>query len=230
MRVITHTKEIYVFFMALPHEATNKVAKSKWIKRILIYSNIGYIYLILISILIAIFFGNSEYSLWIHPVSDLGSRDLTPAPYIFDFACIFAGMVAIPTFILIEKRFDHPDLSKQVRSSIPKWGSLIGMVGAISSILVGIYSTDKAGPGGMYHVISAGCAFGGFVFSIIFYSIFIILLYDSKILKLFGIYGLFCPLTFMVLWVVSQVPLFEWILFFSIISFVIPLNIFVLKS
>jgi hypothetical protein len=55
-------------------------------------------------------------------------------------------------------------------------------------------------------------------------------LYDTKIPKSLGIYGIFGPLTVAILNLVDSTPLLEWFLLFSILIWVIPLSLIVLKK
>ena len=61
------------------------------------------------------------------------------------------------------------------------WGFILAMMGSIGFILVGIFSRDRAGPDRVYHNACAGFAFGGFVVSVMLYSLVIIFAKTNKV-------------------------------------------------
>ncbi|MHA2038218.1 MAG: hypothetical protein ACW98X_17410, partial [Promethearchaeota archaeon] len=52
---------------------------------------IGYISLLAIGVIVAAFLDPDGYTIWDNWISDLGSIDHTPTPFLYDIACIIAG-------------------------------------------------------------------------------------------------------------------------------------------
>ncbi|MHA2129607.1 MAG: hypothetical protein ACW99L_06505, partial [Promethearchaeota archaeon] len=99
---------------------------------------------------------------------------------------------------------------------------------------VGIFSADRdydflsvlgEGPHGLMSYL----AFGGFTFGAFFMG-WLIVLYDTEIPKILGIYGIFGPLTVAILNLIDSTPFLEWMLLFSILVWIIPLSLIVLKK
>jgi hypothetical protein len=116
-------------------------------------------------------------------------------------------------------------------SSLAFFFTIIGNLGYIG---VGIFSADRdykilsvlgEGP----HGIMSYLAFGGFTFGAFFMG-WLIVLYNTKIPKILGIYGIFGPLTISIVNLIESTPLLEWLLLFSILIWLIPLSIVVLSK
>ena len=196
---------------------------------------IGYVLLIILSGIVAFFTGPTSYLLWQHTISDLGSSLITPYPGLFDTACIMAGMITIPYYFSLRKKIsiEITGYEKSITITSPflshillKLGVILGALGGIGYFLVGVFSLERAGPHDILHGFCAGGAFLGFVCSIIFFSIYI-LIFQNKIPRLIGLYGIFAPLIFLGLYCVFLIPLFEWLLLISILSFSVPLGLWV---
>lgn len=108
--------------------------------------------------------------------------------------------------------------------SITSYGGLIsGIIGGIGYLFIGVFSLDRSGPDGLYHGVCAILAFSGFVLSIFFFSLRFFL-QDKVVLNLFGIGGVTVPLIMLILNVVYVNPFLEWMLLFSILFHIVPLN------
>ena len=106
---------------------------------------------------------------------------------------------------------------------ISRSGLISGIIGGIGYTLVGIFSLERSGPNGMMHTLSAIIAFSGFVFSILFFSI-PVLLHNNIVYKMFGVSGIIIPLIMLFLNGLLATPLLEWLLLFSILIHIVPLN------
>lgn len=201
---------------------------------------IGYIFLLVIGVIIAALLDPDGYTIWDNWISDLGSSNHTPAPFLYDIACIIAGFMTIPLTFYMEKllaplpnrinpREQH---YSRLRFRLSSFAFLFSIIGNLGYIGVGIFSADRdfeflsmlgQGP----HGIMSYLAFGGFSFGAFFMG-WLIVLYDTKIPKILGIYGIFGPLTISILNLIKSTPLLEWFLLFSILIWVIPLSLVVL--
>lgn len=198
---------------------------------------IGYISLLIIGVIIAVVFSPDGYTLRNNWISDLGSFNHTPAPYLYDIACIVAGSMTIPLTFYMEKLLAPLPKRNQLReqhysrlrfrlSSLAFFFSIVGNFGYIG---VGVFSADRdfkflsilgEGP----HGIMSYLAFGGFTFGAFFMG-WLILLYKTKIPKVLGIYGILGPLITAIINLIESTPLLEWMLLFSILLWVIPLSL-----
>ncbi len=201
---------------------------------------IGYIFLLIIGVIIAALLDPDGYTIWNNWISDLGSRNHTPAPYLYDIACIIAGSMTIPlTYYMENLLAPLPQKTKlgeqhhsRLRFRLSSYAFLFNIIGNFGYIGVGIFSADRdydvlsvlgQGPHGMMSYL----AFGGFTLGAFFMG-WLIVLYDTKIPKILGIYGIFGPLTVSILNLIDSTPLLEWMLLFSILIWIISLSLIVL--
>ena len=215
----------------------NKLISPKTIK-ICGFSILGlYLGLLFIGVIIAAIFGPEGYTILTHYISDLGSLEYTPAPYLYDIACIFAGILTIPFTYYLENQIAsiprNEDLPAPHRwiYRLMSWGYLFSMIGSIFYIGVGIFSADRD-ISGMHGICSMG-AFGGFTFSAIFFGLSIIFSYQKIVPKpinyILGFIGIHFPIYIAILNLIYGGPFLEWLLLFVILAWILPLNLFTIK-
>ncbi len=202
----------------------------------------GYILLLIIGVIVAALLDPDGYTIWDNWISDLGSINHTPAPYLYDIACIIAGTMTIPLTYYMEKLLAPlPKRTKtrgehysRLRFRLSSYAFLFSIIGNFAYIGVGIFSADRdydflsilgMGPHGLMSYL----AFGGFTFGAFFMG-WVIIFYDTKIPKILGIYGILGPLIVTILNLIDSTPLLEWMLLFSILIWVIPLSLIVLMK
>ncbi|UCC19676.1 MAG: hypothetical protein JSV62_16515 [Promethearchaeota archaeon] len=203
---------------------------------------IGYILLLIIGVTVATFLDPDGYTIWDNWISDLGSLDHTPAPFLYDIACIVAGSMTIPLTFYMEKLLAPLPKRRKLREAhysrlrfrLSSFAFLFSIIGNFAYIGVGIFSADRdyewlevlgQGPHGLMSYL----AFGGFTFGAFFMG-WIIVLYNTKIPKILGIYGILGPLTVTILNLINGTPLLEWMLLFSILIWIIPLSLIILMK
>jgi hypothetical protein len=207
---------------------------------------IGYLLLLFIGVIVAMVLDPQGYTIWINWISDLGSMEHTPAPYLYDIACIIAGSMTIPLTFYMEKLLaplpKKSELGRKhysrLRFRLSSFAFLFSIIGNFGYIGVGIFSADRdfewleilnLGP----HSIMSYLAFGGFTFGAFFMG-WLIVLYRTEIPKVLGIYGIFGPLIVTILNLLygwsPWGPLLEWMLLFSILIWIIPLSLIVLMK
>jgi len=203
---------------------------------------IGYVFILVIGVFVAALLDPDGYTIWNNWISDLGSFNHTPTPFLYDIACIIAGSMTIPLTFYMEKLLaplpNETELREQhysrLRFRLSSFAFLFSIIGNLGYIGVGIFSADRdyeflsilgEGP----HGIMSYLAFGGFTFGAFFMG-WLIVLYDTKIPKSLGIYGIFGPLIVSILNLIESTPLLEWFLLFSILIWVIPLSLIVLRK
>ncbi|MFX1389398.1 MAG: hypothetical protein ACFE9Z_04960 [Promethearchaeota archaeon] len=162
------------------------------------------------------------YTMITNTISQLGTFLITPFPFLFDISSIFGGIATLTFSCYFYKRLKLERYQtthfKKIMYQIPRYAI---MTGGIGIILVGVFSLDRSF--GLGHDICSGIAFGGFIVSLLGFSIMTFQL-DINIPKYFGIGGILPFLTFVSFCIFSS-PLSEWLLLFSIIGTVTPLYI-----
>lgn len=225
----------------------NKVTNIKVVEICTLLVLVVYIPLVFIGVVIAYIFGGEGlspgmYAIWDNWISDLGSRVFTPAPWLYDTACVVAGIFTIPFVIYMEKILapfpkteEELRITSRLRLRIGFIALVWGLIGSISYIGVGIWSGDRAimkvsGVDLPMHGICSVLAFSGFTFGAFFMGWLIILYKDIGLPKSLGIYGIFGPLITLVLNGIFGGPFLEWMLLFSILAWVIPLSLITLNK
>jgi len=207
----------------------DKVINYKIVRLCVISVISTYIPLLIIGVIIAGNLDPDGYSIVSNWISDLGTRAHTPAPYLYDIACMVAGSLTIPFSFYMENllaplpsRNERPEKFPRLRFRLASYSLLFSLIGNIGYIGVGIFSGDRN-----YfdlHMITSSLAFGGFTLGAFFMG-WLIIIYETKIPKVIGIYGLVGPFTTIVIFLIISNPLWEWILLFSILAWIIPLSI-----
>ncbi|MFX1388696.1 MAG: hypothetical protein ACFE9Z_01365 [Promethearchaeota archaeon] len=113
-----------------------------------------YFTLLLIAVIIAAVWGPYGYTIWTRMISDLGGSNYTPTPFIFDIACIFAGIMMIPLTFYVENLFaplpKRNNIEEQHYSRLRfRLGSnafFFSLLGNLAYIFVGIFSEDRNPP------------------------------------------------------------------------------------
>ena len=196
------------------------LSSSKVMKNSLRTSMAMYLVLLAFSLLVAIIFGDVGFNLTKHTISDLGNSLFTPAPFLFDTACGLAGAVTVPNSYYI---YNIVKEKNSIKDFITRAGLISGIIGGVGYVCVGIFSLERSDPNGIIHDVSAIIAFLGFVFSILFFSI-PALLQKNIPYKIFGMSGITIPLLLFFLNGIFATPLLEWLLLFSILFHIVPLN------
>lgn len=198
---------------------------------------VGYIGLLIIGVFVAALMDPDGYTIWDNWISDLGSNNHTPTPFLYDIACIVAGCMTIPLTFHMENFLapfpKRTELNQQhysrLRFRLSSYAFIFSIIGNLGYIGVGIFSADRdfeilsvlgQGP----HGIMSYLAFGGFTLGAFFMG-WLIVLYDTKIPKILGIYGILGPLTVAIINLIDSTPFLEWLLLFSILVWIIPLSL-----
>jgi hypothetical protein len=200
-------------------DTVSSIKSQKIVKHSIIGAMWAYLSLVFLSVLVATGFG---YNIVTNTISDLGNSKSTPFPFIFDIACIIAGVITIPYNIFLHSASKSLTNSKAIHFT-SRCGFLSGIIGGIGYLFLGVFSSDRSGPNGMLHGLCAMSAFTGFVFSILFFSLQFIF-HAQKILKIFGICGVVTPMVILLLNFIQLTPLLEWVLLLSILLHIVPLN------
>jgi len=192
---------------------------------ILFYGNASYLVVLVSFVSFSSFFG---FSLTTNYISDLGSKNVIPFPYVHDFICVFGGLVSLPVNFFMRKKLRIVYKSSKHSILFLEIGAVLGVIGNAGYVFLGVFSLDRAGPGQIFHGVTALLAFGGSVVSIFFYSLSIILSHRCKLRNL-GLFGLITPTSLLFIYCVISIPLIEWFLLSSILGFLFLLDYYVFK-
>jgi len=212
----------------------DNVINYKLVKLSVITVILIYIPLIITGVIVAAVLDPDGYTIIDNWISDLGTRAHTPAPILYDIACIVAGSLTIPFSFYMENLLAPlPNIEgkrthySRLRFRLASYSLLFSLIGSIGYIGVGIFSGDRN-----YfnlHMITSSLAFGGFTLGAFFMG-WLIIFYDTKIPKLIGIYGVVGPFSTIIIFLIISNPIWEWILLFSILAWIIPLSLIVFNK
>lgn len=192
---------------------------------LLFYGLAFYVFLIVINLIISSFYG---FNLILNYISELGCKKVIPYPYFHNLTCVFGGLVTIPTNYYIRKKLCIQYKKSRYSIIFLKIGVVFGIVGSISYIFLGVFSIDRAGPEQLFHGLATFLSFGGYIASIFFFSINIILSHKCK-LKNLGAFGVVIPFL-LFLYSIIAIPLIEWLLLGSIVLFMLCLEYYIFKG
>lgn len=174
------------------------------------------------------------YNIFENYISDLGSFKYTDFPYLWDFGQMICASSMIPAAFYLQKMFstysrndgDAKEDSKARRflsylCFISMFIALIGM------FMAGLFSEDRTTALGL-HLIASYIDFGGLALASLFFGI-AITFYPSPVPRPFGIFMMIVPPIACGVFFTTFNKLSEWILMFSIMVWLIPFAIILLK-
>jgi hypothetical protein len=202
-----------------------KLINRKQIKRVVIIAFTTHLILFSSAYIIAKIF--SDYSITENLISSLSGSLYTPTPYLIDIAFISIGILLIPYFFYLE-HYLTPDLQNISRKKIriAEAAFIFGLMGSVSYIGVGIFGIDF---NIFIHDYFAELFFLGFICNAFFTGIFIIL-YETDISRIIGVYGIFGPLISYIIFKIFTISIIEWILYISILLWLIIHSFFALRK
>ncbi|MFX1320777.1 MAG: hypothetical protein ACFFAQ_03945 [Promethearchaeota archaeon] len=212
-------------FESLTITSEGNYASQKVICLVLIGGLCAYLLMLMSSIFVAYLYGTSNFSIITHEISCLGSIQFTPIPYLFNSACVLGGITTLLLNIVLFKQIlpqnSIPLRKFRIGYGISRSGLIFGIVGNVGYIFVGIFSLDRAGPMRLIHGSSAGIAFGGFILSILLFSLYVMFFHGTNQNRCWT-FGLIAPLFTFFLYCILIQPIIEWILLFTILISLIP--------
>lgn len=207
------------------YKKLDKVLNENLFETLIFLGGIAYLLVLIGNIILASFFG---YSIFTNYISELGKSSIVPFTLLNDGNTIFCGIIIFFSHFYYVRKLKIQHRPLKVSKVFVRLGFLSGIIGAVGYSFLGIFSLDRAGPGEWYHGESMGFAFGGFLFSIAFYSLAILIVQNYNLKKV-ALYGLTFPFLCCVLYFTTGNPFAEWILLFSIIAFFLVFNHYIDK-
>ena len=198
-----------------PNSLHNSILYSKSMKVFLFCGNLFYSTLLLSGLITGLLYG---YSMIEDSMSLLGSSRTAPVPLLFNFSCIFAGFILVPLFLILEKQIVSEQYPK-ANKILNKFGLVVGIMAAIGVFFVGVFSMDFSQ---FLHNIATGFTFGGLIATAAFFGVSLSL-HNSKRSKIFGYFGALIPGMMLFGWGFFKNAIFEWLMLFSVLLFLIPM-------
>ena len=219
-----------------------KITKPKIIKISIYISLLTFLPGLIIGLLIAINYGPTDYSIFHNYISNLGSKQYTPAPFILDLTLTISAIFFIPLILNLYQinssdSSDNIDNSKRINNmnlSRRKFG-YVGIsfliIGCVGMFNVGVFSMDRNQWN--LHYIFSSLSFGGFTFGSFFTGIAIILK-KIHIPRKIGLFMVFGPSTAAIIFIICPPPFtrefLEWIMLLSILVWYYPLVFITLQK
>ncbi len=195
-----------------------------------------YLGLLIIAIIIAATLGPQGFSFTDTWISNLANVDTSPAPYLYDIACIAAGTLSIP-FIFYQEKYIVP--LPRLDMPIPhRWVYRLMSLAFFFMLLsnffypgVGIFSEMR----NYYdlHMIFTSLTFGSYMFGAFFFGLTLVLFRQPIVSRpwnfIIGPIGMFAPSGMIILSMFEGNALREWGTLWAILAFIIPVFLFTLK-
>lgn len=168
-------------------------------------------------------------------ISDMGSFNHTPFPFLLDFGCMITSFLLLPTILYMEKllaplpkNIDDLKNMSRMRLRLGSYGFIWMIVGLIGMFGVGLFSEDRTTVFRLHWLFTI-VVFGGLAIGGIFYGL-LILFYDTLLPKLLGLYMVFIPsMSAALAFGLGFPPILEWMMFLSIIAYLMIGGLIVLK-
>lgn len=177
-------------------------------------------------------FDPDGYNIVDNYISDMGSFEHTPMPYFLDYGSMIISILIIPTIYYMEQKFapNPTELGKfeRMRYRLSGLGCFFMFTGFFGFFMIGLFSEDRTTSMGL-HFLFSHVVFGGIVFSSLFYGL-LILFYKTEIPRLLGLYMIIVPFTLGVLMITYYTPIYEWLMLFSLLIWMIPVFLILLKD
>ena len=178
---------------------------------------------LIIGVLVAQF-DPDGYNIVDNYISDLGSFKHTPMPYFLDYGAMITSILMIPMTFYMEKILAPSPLNlkefPRMRYRLSGLGFFFMIMGTFGFFMIGLFSEDRTGPLGLHSLFSP-VVFAGLVISSLFYGL-LILFYRTEISKLIGLYMAIVPFITGLLMLKYYTPLYEWIMLFSLLIWMVP--------
>jgi hypothetical membrane protein len=179
-------------------------------------------------------FSEKGYNMFENYISDLGSYNYTSCPYIWDFGQMICACAMIPAALYIRKLFatyskngegiKESSRPRVILSYLCFFSMLIALVGLFG---VGLFSEDRTTALHL-HLFFTYVTFGGFAIVSLFFGL-AITFYPTLFPRLFGLYMIILPPIACVIFFTTFIQFSEWMLMFSIMVWLVPFAIILLR-
>ena len=143
--------------------------------------------------------GPGTFSIFTNWISDMGSFNYTPMPFILDFGCMITAFFLIPSLFYLEKRLNPLPQNEENLKNMSRMRLRLGSLGFTSMVIaligmfgVGLFSEDRTTSLDLHWTFTV-VEFIGFTFTSFFYGL-LIFFYSKKIPKILGLYMTIAPM------------------------------------
>jgi hypothetical protein len=217
----------------------NRIYEKLTAPRTIIYCGytvmVAYLGLLITAIILAATLGPSGFSFTGTWISNLGNIDTTPAPYLYDIACIAAGTLSLP-FIFYQEKFIAPIPRTSEELPAPhRWTFRLMSLAFFFTLManicypgVGIFSEMR----NYYdlHMTFTDLTFGAYMIGAFFFGLVLLITRQSIVPRpynyIIGPIGMTAPSGMIILSMIEGNPLREWGTLWAILAFVIPVFLF----
>ncbi len=204
----------------------------------------SYLGLLIIAIIIAATLGPQGFSFTEVWISNLANTDTSPAPYLYDIACVAGGVLSIP-FIFYQEKYITPIPRSNGDQPIPhRWTYRLMGLAFLFMLLsnffypgVGIFSEVRNFEevvGINLHGLFTELTFGTYALGALFFGLTLIITRQEIVPRPFnfiiGPIGITAPSGMIILSLVDGgSPIREWGTLWAILAFVIPVFLFTMS-
>ncbi len=170
-------------------------------------------------------------------VSDMGSFNHTPAPYIWDYDQMITAILLVPFTFYMEKIIapipEKAEDFERMRFRLSSAGLCWMILGLIGFFGVGLFSEDRSNllaPIGLpgLHSLFSVVVFLCIGIAAIFFGL-VIVFYDTILPRLLGVFMIFVPFTLAVSYFSTMYKPLEWILMLSLFIWIVPSSLIFIK-
>jgi len=230
-------------FLSKIHKLVEKLTKPQLINICIELSFIIFLSGLIIGYIIAAF--ATGYNMWDNYISDLGSIRYTPAPFILDIIAMTTSVLLFPVLVY----FSWSLYQATKKEAEGKWKAfyivmkifiIIGFILLVSAAVgffgIGLFSEDRTTALGLHYFFSV-VVFGSFGFSSIFNGI--VVLFQNRNFELIyhriiGVCMLFINVPVSILFIVLpplvSIHFMEWMMLFSVFTWIMPTSIAIKKN
>jgi len=154
-------------------------------------------------------------------ISELG---VGPYGIIFNLGLILSGIVAIPYYFALLKTFDEPDINPSLKKS----AIFFSLFSVSTFIFIGVFPAIE----GNFLIFFAHGTFALLAMTsgaLYLISFSLLMLKDNKYTKLQAYHGFFVASTYL-LFLLTWIPITEWIATFAICSWIAANSVFMLQN
>jgi hypothetical protein len=154
-------------------------------------------------------------------ISELG---IGPYGYVFNLGLIFSGIVAIPHYLALVTTFDDPDINPRLK----QWAIFFSFFSIITFIFIGVFPAWCFYCNPIVYLLHGTFALLAMSSGVCYLITFSLLMSkDPKYTKLQEYHGFIVAGTYL-LFLLTWIPITEWIATFAITSWVISNSLFML--
>ena len=167
-------------------------------------------------------------------ISDMGSFNHTPLPYFLDYGAMATAILLIPANFYMEKTIAPSPINKgdgefpRMMYRLSGCGAYHMFMGIFGFFMIGLFSEDRSTSLGL-HWIFSNVVFFGLIMGTFFYGL-LILFYKTEIPQLLGLYMVVVPFITGIIFLITYIPFWEWMMLFTIMIWMVPVNFLLFKN